>query len=124
MNFDLKTLDLNAAATHKTDALIILVSANDKPAKGVLSQLISDTRKSGDLDASPAKLLSVWRPHGVTAARVVLVSSGDGSARVAAVGGSATAGALVGAADVPGDGRAARDDPGRDGRVLHDQSRG
>jgi len=82
MNFDLKTLDLNAAATHKTDALIILVSANDKPAKGVLSQLISDARKSGDLDASPAKLLTVWRPHGVAAPRVVLVSSGDGSARV------------------------------------------
>ena len=81
MNFELKTLDLHAAATHKTDALIILVSANDKPAKGPLGQLISDARKSGDVDASPAKLLSVWRPHGVTAARVVLVSRGDGSAR-------------------------------------------
>jgi leucyl aminopeptidase len=82
MNFDLKTLDLNAAATHKTDALIILVSANDKPTKGVLSQLISEARKSGDLDASPAKLLHVWRPHGVASPRVVLVSSGDGGARV------------------------------------------
>ncbi|MGI9150547.1 MAG: M17 family peptidase N-terminal domain-containing protein, partial [Limnohabitans sp.] len=82
MNFELKTLDLHAAATHKTDALIILVSANDKPTKGPLGQLISDARKSGDVDASPAKLLSIWRPHGVTAARVVLVSSGDGSARV------------------------------------------
>jgi leucyl aminopeptidase len=82
MNFELKTLDLHAAATHKTDALIILVSANDKPGKGTLAQLISEARKSGDLDASPAKLLSIWRPQGVSASRVLLVSSGDGSARV------------------------------------------
>jgi leucyl aminopeptidase len=82
MNFELKTLDLHAAATHKTDALIILVSAKDKTAKDTLSALIADARKSGDLDASPAKLLSVWRPQGVSATRVVLVSSGDGSARV------------------------------------------
>jgi leucyl aminopeptidase len=47
-----------------------------------LAQLISEARKSGDLDGSPAKLLSVWRPQGVNAARVVLVSSGDGSASV------------------------------------------
>jgi len=82
MNFELKTLDLHAAATHKTDALIILVSAKDKPAKSVLAQLISEARKSGDLDESPAKLLSVWHPQGVSAPRVLLVSSGDGSARV------------------------------------------
>jgi leucyl aminopeptidase len=82
MNFELKTLDLHAAAAHKTDALIILVSAKDKPTKNVLAQLISDARKSGDLDESPAKLLTVWRPQGVTASRVVLVSSGDGSARL------------------------------------------
>ena len=82
MNFELKTLDLQAAASHKTDALIILVSAKDKPTKSVLAQLISEARKSGDLDESPAKLLSVWRPQGVSASRLVLVSSGDGSARV------------------------------------------
>ena len=82
MNFELKTLDLHAAATHKTDALIILVSAKDKPIKSVLAQLISEARKSGDLDDSPAKLLSVWRPQNVSAARVILVSAGDGSARM------------------------------------------
>ena len=82
MNFELKTLDLHAAATHKTDALIILVSAKHKTAKDTLSQLIADARKGGDLDESPAKLLSIWRPQGVSAQRVVLVSSGDGSARV------------------------------------------
>jgi len=80
MHFELKTLDLHAAATHKTDALIILVSAKDKPTKSVLAQLISDARKSGDLDESPAKLLTVWQPQGVSATRVVLVSCADGTA--------------------------------------------
>jgi leucyl aminopeptidase len=80
MNFELKTLDLHTAAAHKTDALIILVSAKDKPTKSVLAQLISDARKSGDLDESPAKLLTVWQPQGVSATRVVLVSCADGTA--------------------------------------------
>ncbi|MEY4439867.1 MAG: hypothetical protein RIQ36_1331 [Pseudomonadota bacterium] len=80
MNFELKTLDLHAAATHKTDALIILVSAKDKPTKSVLAQLISEARKTGDLDETPAKQLIVWRPQGVSAIRVVLVSCADGSA--------------------------------------------
>ena len=80
MNFELKTLDLHTAAAHKTDALIILLSAKDKPTKSVLAQLISDARKSGDLDESPAKLLTVWQPQGVSATRVVLVSCADGSA--------------------------------------------
>jgi len=80
MNFELKTLDLHAAATHKTDALIILVSAKDKPTPSVLAKLISNARKSGDLDDSSAKLLTVWQPQGVSASRVVLVSCADGSA--------------------------------------------
>jgi leucyl aminopeptidase len=97
MNFELKTLDLHAAATHKTDALIILVSAKDKPTKSVLAQLISDARKSGDLDESSAKLLAVWRPQGVAALRVVLVSSADGSARMVRQAVTAAVGAIKGA---------------------------
>ena len=82
MNFELKTLDLKAAATQASDALIVLVKADFKPATDVLSRLIADARKSGDLDATPAKLLSVWRAQGVTSARVVLVSIGEGHARL------------------------------------------
>jgi leucyl aminopeptidase len=80
MNFELKTLDLQAAASQKTDALIILVSGKDKTGKDPISQLIAQARKTGDLDDSPAKLLTVWQPHGVNAARLVLISSADGSA--------------------------------------------
>ena len=78
MNFELKTLDLKAAATQASDALIVLVTADFKPATDVVSRLIADARKSGDLDATPAKLLSVWRAPGVTASRLVLVSIGEG----------------------------------------------
>ncbi|PIT80800.1 leucyl aminopeptidase [Limnohabitans sp. JirII-31] len=81
MNFELKTLDLTAAAVLKTDALIVLVSATFKPGRDTLSQLIVEARKSGDLDASPAKMLSVWRADGVSAGRVLLVSIGEGHAR-------------------------------------------
>ena len=81
MNFELKTLDLTAAAALKTDVLIVLVSATFKPARDTLSGLIGQARKSGDLDASPAKMLSLWRADGVNAARVLLVSTGEGHAR-------------------------------------------
>ncbi len=81
MNFELKTLDLQAAA-QKTDALIILVTAKDKPQKGVIGQLIAQAQKSGDLDASPAKCVNIWQPQQVAAKRLLLVSCGDGSARL------------------------------------------
>ena len=80
INFELKTLDLQAAAGFKTDALVVLVSGKHKTGKDSLSQLIAQARKSGDLDDSPAKLLTVWQPQGINAQRVVLVSSADGSA--------------------------------------------
>ena len=94
MNFELKTLDLQAAASQKTDALIILVSGKDKTGKDAISQLIAQARKTGDLDDSPAKLLTVWQPHGVNAARLVLVSSADGSAAQVRKAVSAAVGAV------------------------------
>jgi len=81
MNFELKTLDLTAAARLKTDVLVVLVSAAFKPSRDPVSDLIAQARKSGDLDATPAKLLSVWRADGVIAGRLLLVSTGEGHAR-------------------------------------------
>ena len=82
MNFELKTLDLKAAASHASDALIVLIATDFKPASDAVSRLIAQARASGDLDATPAKLLSTWRTPGVTASRVVLVSVGEGNARL------------------------------------------
>ncbi len=80
MNFELKTLDAAAAAGHKTDALIVLLSADAKLPAGALAKWVADARKSGDIDATPAKLLTLWHPQGMQATRVALVSTGDGQA--------------------------------------------
>ena len=80
MNFELKALDLSAAAALKTDALLVLVDPKSKPGRDAVSKLIAQARTSGDLDASAGKCLSIWQPAGVTAPRLVLVSVGEGRA--------------------------------------------
>lgn len=80
MNFELKPLNLSAAASIKTDALIVLVDPKSKNGRDAVSQLIAKALASGDLDASPGKCLSIWQPAGVTASRLVLVSIGEGRA--------------------------------------------
>jgi len=81
MNLELKSLDLPAAVTHACDALIVLVPRNFKAGRDPLSQCIAQAQKSADLGAEPGKILSIWRPPGVKAARLVLAALGDGQAR-------------------------------------------
>jgi len=81
MDFELKTLDLAQAATHKCDALVVLVSESFKPGKDALSRLVAEARKSGDLETKPGKLLHAWRPAGIAASRLVMAGAGDGSAK-------------------------------------------
>ncbi len=84
MNFELKTFDLVGAATEKCDALIVLLSHAFKPGKDVLSGLVAQTLKTGDLQCKPGKPgkpLVLYQPAGVSCSRVVLVSVGDGSGK-------------------------------------------
>lgn len=81
MNFELKTLNLAGAATDKCDALLVLVSDAFKPGKDVLSKLIAQTLKSGDLETKPGKPLVIYRPAGLACVRAVLVSVGTGAAK-------------------------------------------
>ncbi len=81
MNFELKPLDLAAAAAQKCDALIVLLAASFKPGKDILSSLAAQAIQSGDLETQAGKLLSLYRPTGVSSTRVVLVGVGNGSAR-------------------------------------------
>ena len=81
MNFELKTLDLKAAAGFNTDAVIVLLPSHFKPGRDPISQLISKARANADLDDVVGKLLVIWHPESVKTARLILVSSGDGSAR-------------------------------------------
>ena len=81
MNFELKTLDLAAAAKERCDALIVLVPPSFKPAKDVLSRLVSQVLKAGDLEAKVGKWLHIYRPEALSCSRLVLVSVGDGSVK-------------------------------------------
>ena len=80
MNFELKPLDLTAAASFKTDVLVVLVDPKSKTGRDAVSQRIAQARASGDLDGSAGKCLVIWQPDGVSASRLVLVSSGEGRA--------------------------------------------
>ncbi len=81
MNFELKTLNLVGAANEKCDALIVLVSDSFKPGKDVLSALVAQTLKAGDLETKPGKPLVIYRPTGLGCVRAVLVNIGTGSAK-------------------------------------------
>ena len=80
MDFQLKTLSIAQAATEKADVLIVLVAAGTGTSKDALSVLAADARKAGDLPDKAGKLLALYRPAGVAAARVLLASAGDGGA--------------------------------------------
>ncbi|NMM12878.1 MAG: leucyl aminopeptidase [Rhodoferax sp.] len=81
MNFELKTFDIAGAANEKCDALIVLLSQSFKPGKDVLSTLVAQALKAGDLETKPGKSLVVYRPAGMACSRAVLASVGDGSAK-------------------------------------------
>ncbi|MDB5894081.1 MAG: leucyl aminopeptidase, partial [Rhodoferax sp.] len=81
MNFELKTLDLAGSASAPCDALVVLVTEGFKPGKDALSQVIAQAGKAGDFETKPGKLLSMYKPAGAQASRVVLVGCGDGTAR-------------------------------------------
>ena len=65
MNFELKTFDLAQAAKEKCDALIVLVNDSFKPEKNVLSALLGQALKAGDLDAKVGKPLVMYHVSGV-----------------------------------------------------------
>jgi leucyl aminopeptidase len=81
MNFELKTFDIAGAANEKCDALIVLLSQSFKLGKDVLSTLVAQALKAGDLETKPGKTLVVYRPAGMACSRAVLASVGDGSAK-------------------------------------------
>ena len=96
MNFELKPLDLSGLASQKCDALIVLVARSFKPGTDPLSELVAQTLKSGDFEAKAGKLLQTYRPAGVTAGRLVLAGTGEGSAIEVRKAVTAAVGALKG----------------------------
>ena len=84
MDFELKTLTPARLCAEKCEVLVLLVPEdaqalgdNDDPATSMAKLAI----KSGDFDGKTGKILSCYRPLGITATRLVLVGAGDGSAK-------------------------------------------
>ncbi|MBV7543819.1 leucyl aminopeptidase [Acidovorax sp. sic0104] len=94
MNFDLKTLELTAAASEKCDLLIALIPEGFKPGKDPLSTLAAQALKNGDLATKAGKSLQLYQPGGAAARRVALVGAGDGAARAVRQALLAVAGAI------------------------------
>ena len=81
MEYELKQLDLAACVSHKTDALVLLVGEGFQAGDDAASQLIAAALKSGDLEPKAGRLLQLYRNSLFAAARVLLVSAGDGSTK-------------------------------------------
>ena len=81
MNFEIKPLTIVGAASEKCDALIVLVTSAFKAGKDDLSELITQTLKSGDFETKPGKFLSLYRPMQANAVRVVLAGAGEGTSK-------------------------------------------
>ncbi|MDD5336464.1 MAG: leucyl aminopeptidase [Rhodoferax sp.] len=79
MNFELKTSGLADAVSEKCDALIVLLAESFKPGKDVLSGLVSQVLKAGDLETKAGKSLLLYRPSGLACSHLVLAGIGDGS---------------------------------------------
>ncbi|MGP1628862.1 MAG: leucyl aminopeptidase [Giesbergeria sp.] len=81
MNFDLKTLDLRAAAAEKCDQLVVLVGQGFAPGADPLSMLIADAIKHKDFEPKPGQSLAMYQSDAVAARRLVLAGIGAGDAR-------------------------------------------
>jgi leucyl aminopeptidase len=81
MNFELKPLSVSAAASQKCDALLVLLPATLPSAADPFSVWLQSLQKSGDLPVKPGTILSVFKPAHANTSRLVLASTGDGSAR-------------------------------------------
>ena len=81
MNFELKAMGLVAVASEKCDVLVVLVPHNFKAAKDDLSALVAQAIKSGDLETTTGKTLTMYRPTQGSAVRAVLAGIGEGTAK-------------------------------------------
>ena len=74
MNFDLKTLDLQAAASEKCDLLVVLVDTSFKSNAGPLADLITQAIKAKDFEGKQGQSLSLYQPQAASARRVLLLA--------------------------------------------------
>lgn len=80
MDFDLKKLDLLAAASEKCDLLVVLVGQDFAAAADPLRALIGGAITDKDFEPKPGKSLAMYRSASVAARRLVLAGVGAGDA--------------------------------------------
>lgn len=81
MNFDLKTLDLPAAAGERCDLLVVLVEQDFAAGADALSKNIAEAIKHKDFEPKAGKSLSLYQSPGVAARRLVFAGVGKGDAQ-------------------------------------------
>ena len=79
MDFELHAFTRMLVCSEQADALVVLVPDGMAPGTDPLSLLIASATASGDLETQAGKLLVSYRPHGISASRLLLVGAGDGS---------------------------------------------
>ena len=78
MDFQLKSLRLDAATAASMPALVVLVADHFAPGRDALSALIQRAVAGGDFRTENGKLLPCYGSAGIAADRVVLADIGDG----------------------------------------------
>ena len=78
MNFELKSLPPQRVLPWATDILAVLVSEVPKTASDPLGTLLIQAHRAGDFEAKAGQTLSLWRPPGFKASRVVFIGAGEG----------------------------------------------
>ncbi len=80
IDVELARLDLPAAATRRTPALLVLVADGFAAADDALSAWIAKARASGDFKTGAGQLLHSYGAAGLAAERLLLAGVGDGGA--------------------------------------------
>jgi len=81
MDFELKPLTPARICAEKCDALIVLVGSDGASGTDAASRLAALAIQAGDFEGKTGKLLSAYRPQGISATRLLLAGAGDGSAK-------------------------------------------
>lgn len=80
MNFEIKPLNLQSAADHKSDALLVFLDDRFKPGKAGFSAQLGQLMQAGDLTLKAGKMLTIHRPKDGQCKRALLLGVGDGTA--------------------------------------------
>ncbi|OWQ92055.1 leucyl aminopeptidase [Roseateles aquatilis] len=98
MDFRSQSASLDALASHNADALVLIVAGDSLPASldKTVTALVKDAIKLGDFDLKTGQVLTLVRPAGLKASRLVIAASGAASLKAARVALGAALGQLKG----------------------------